>query len=56
MLWALTQKSMCTDEKQMSAPSKMKRVSVEIFTGQSQAYTKTFFWVALVYGWYEHRL
>lgn len=50
MLWALTQKSMCTDEKQMSAPSKMKEEPVKIFTGQSQVYTKTFFWVVLVYG------
>lgn len=56
MLWALTQKSMCTDEKQMSASSKMKGEPVEICTGQSQVYTKTFFWVALVYSWYEHRL
>lgn len=33
MLWALTQQSVCKDKKQMSTPSKMKLISVELFTG-----------------------
>lgn len=33
MLWALTQQSMCTGKKQMSTPSKMKGISVDLFTG-----------------------